>query len=256
MQLLLAQLFSGNEVESSSTVTKEKPIVMRASNRFRFSVHSPVALDLYDIVGAHTGLVPNSNATSDLMFVEEDISNSYYMEFGEGKYTGADATASTTARLTGTGYGTFTFKVENVVGDIIATTTTFADIPVVPGARATFATVDGTVNAPLVIDMDADGIVDVEVRAGEGLTIGELIGLLRGTVRTFGLSEKERAKIVRALDKFERVLQKDYKGSLETKKSELAFKNFGTLITKFQKRGLLENDEALQLFHILARMDG
>jgi len=57
----------------------------------RLALHSPVSIDIYDSEGNHTGLVYDPDSPTNAVSTEEQIPNSYYMEFGEGKYLGIPA---------------------------------------------------------------------------------------------------------------------------------------------------------------------
>lgn len=57
----------------------------------RLSLHSPVKIDLYDTSNKHTGI--STSSTPDFTLFEEQIPNSYYLEFGEGKYLGMSSSS-------------------------------------------------------------------------------------------------------------------------------------------------------------------
>lgn len=118
----------------------------------RLSLHSPVKVDVYDKDGNHLGLVGNTT--------ERQIANSYYLEFGEGKYVGFPLEEGTTINLQGTGTGTFTLNLKQYQGDTQEGTQTFTDIPVSPTTKATL--VINTLNdaKELSLDQNGDGIVD------------------------------------------------------------------------------------------------
>jgi pimeloyl-ACP methyl ester carboxylesterase len=81
-------------------------------NRLRLSIHSPVTLDAYDIKGNHTGKI--CPLDSDFCFIEENIPNSSYLEFGEGKYINLPEDQLLEIKLQGTDVGTFTNESEKV----------------------------------------------------------------------------------------------------------------------------------------------
>ncbi|MBI5004361.1 hypothetical protein HZC00_04665 [Candidatus Kaiserbacteria bacterium] len=127
-------------------------------SRLRYSLHSPLTLNLFDDQGRHTGV---STTTGQ---VEEQIPGTYYMEFGETKYIFTDA--STTAHILMEGYdtGIFTFNADQYVGDTLTASTTFKDIPT---TENTIVSLDiqsdiGTLS-PMSIDKDGDGTVDASI---------------------------------------------------------------------------------------------
>jgi hypothetical protein len=61
-------------------------------------MHSPVSLHLYDVEGNHTGIIENQGSSSDFVRFEATIPNSYYTEFGEVKYAGADGAQDITSK--------------------------------------------------------------------------------------------------------------------------------------------------------------
>jgi pimeloyl-ACP methyl ester carboxylesterase len=128
------------------------------SARLRYSLHSPLTLNLYDDQGRHTGI---STTTGE---VEEQIPGTYYMEFGEVKYIFTDA--STTARIVMDGYapGTFTFNVDQYEGDNLTASTTFKDIPTTENTIVSLdVQSDITTLSPMSIDKNGDGIVDTSI---------------------------------------------------------------------------------------------
>ncbi len=146
-------------IESTATpdfVTVTEPV--SETKHLRLSVHSPVSIDLYDDAGNHTGPAENPNPDSDLKYIEEQIPNSYYLEFGEGKYAGFDGDNPARVELHGTGAGTFTLDVDEATGDSIDETTEYKNIPVSTSTTATFTHTDeGNI---LEVDNEGDGVVD------------------------------------------------------------------------------------------------
>ncbi len=141
------------------TFIKTSSPVGDASKRLHFTLHSPLTLDLYDSAGNHTGI---STATGAL---EENIPGTRYRTFGEVKYISAPA--STTLRLVMNGYatGSFTLDMEEVSGDTVTASTTFAGIPSMTGTVASITLPDGTLasSSSLAVDENGDGITDLSL---------------------------------------------------------------------------------------------
>ena len=93
-------------------------------------LHSPVAINIFDEFGNHTGISTTTEPGSDLQFIDEEIPNSSYEEIGEGKYVHISTEDDHTILLTGTGTGTFTLDVTKTEGDEVVETYTFTDVSV------------------------------------------------------------------------------------------------------------------------------
>ncbi len=100
-----------------------------------FALTNVVAIDLYDDEGNHTGHAASSTANSPIY--DEQIPNSYYLEFGEGKYLGMPGTEAHTVKLDGLAKGTFTLKLQEQVGDVTMKEVVFEDIPVTASTTGT-----------------------------------------------------------------------------------------------------------------------
>ena len=127
-------------------------------SRLRYSLHSPLTLNLYDDLGRHTGV---STTTGE---IEEQIPGTYYTEFGDVKYLFTEA--STTAHIVMNGYaqGTFTFNVDEYQGDTRTASTTFQDIPTTASTVVTLnVQSDITTLSPMSIDKNGDGTIDAAI---------------------------------------------------------------------------------------------
>ncbi len=125
----------------------------------RLSLHSPVAIDIADKNGNKVGI--NEEAGENEISLREEIPNSYYMEFGEGKYLGVPVGNSKEyiMHLDGTAEGNFTLKLKEKT----ATTTktqTFIDVPVSASTQGTITFSDINEIGELSLDDDGDGKTD------------------------------------------------------------------------------------------------
>src|SRR3989344_1399350 len=127
-------------------------------NRFRISVHSPVTLDAYDADGNHTGKI--CPPTSDFCYLEENIPNSSYLEFGEGKYINLPEDKAKSIKLQGTDIGTFTYESEKVLPNGTSSTSSFVDIPVTTQTQAEVVLNPTTQIPQLKLDVTGDGTTD------------------------------------------------------------------------------------------------
>lgn len=138
---------------------KSNPDQLVPEGRFiRLAIHSPATLDLYDTEGSHVGIAASS--TAERTIIDTDIPNSYYLQFGEGKYLGAPLGWSTTVVVVGTGSGTFALEMSEESGDTMTAKRTFSDIPVSTTTRATLTFGSVSDVASLAVDSTGDGIVD------------------------------------------------------------------------------------------------
>lgn len=234
-------------------ISSAKPPVTNDDQRLRIGVHSPVVLHLYDSLGRHTGLAQNPDLTSDFGISEEQIPNSYYWQIGEGQYAGADGATTTVIELKGTDTGTFTLDIENIIGDVTATTTTYEDIPVTASTTARIE-VGATTATPLLLDIDGDGETDASITAG-GLTAEDLIGILKGLVKTLHLPTEKERKLIKKIEKLEKELQKEHKNERKEKhKTKRAFTELVKVVKKFEKKNLLSSEEARELINIIEQI--
>ena len=142
------------------------------------SVHSPVALDIYDNQGHHTGLTASG--------VQNQIPNSYYLPFGEGKYAGVPADTMGKVVLSGEAAGTFTLDITKG-----GAKTEFTDIPVLPVSMATF---DLSSTAPMLrVDFDGDGTTDEIISSATSSSLTTHITSLKKITALFGLPDPAKA---------------------------------------------------------------
>jgi len=159
--------------------------------------------------------------------------------------------------LVGQANGTFTFKIDEVLGDAVVASTTFADIPVIVGARVTTDVQYVSGIAVLSLDMDADGIIDAIIEPGEGISIDELLWILRGMVRSLDLADKQEKKLLKNIDKLENMLDKEFKNEKKEKmKTDKAFEKLEKLVEKLVKKGNLPEHDAQELIHIIEQIKG
>src|SRR3989344_4451071 len=133
--------------------------------RLRFTLHSPLTLNLYDDLGNHTGFSTTTNS------LEENIPGSTYLSFGEVQYISVPA--STNSHLIMDGYedGSFTFDIEETQGDTVLATTVFSGIPSFENTKVTMdIPQDGGIEgaSDLRMDVQGDGTVDVKLEPKPG----------------------------------------------------------------------------------------
>jgi len=252
---LFKNLIGGISESISDFISTTKPLVKDEDKKLRFRIHSPVSLDLYDAEGNHTGLIQNPDPDSDLQRLEQQIPNSYYLEFGETKYAGADTFATSTVVLTGLDTGTFTFEIDEVLGDEVVASSTFTNIPVLKGAIVTMDIQHIGSSTVLAIDMNGDGEVDAVVAPGSAISIQDLFSILRNLVSALELPRGQDKKIAGTIDRLERKLEKEY-GNRTGKRAVVdnAFAEVRRAFEQLEHKGLITAEELRELMHIVEQI--
>lgn len=180
-------------------VSDSEPPVDEEDKRLRVSVHSPVSILVCGETPGDDGQPLcagiESIPGSDIRKKIEDLPNSYYMEFGEGKYVGFDADEPHTITFEGTGLGTFDLTIEEVSGDTTSATLNYEDVPVIEGATAELSLQTIGDAAPLKIDMDSNGTFETVVNSGEQLTPSQLIDSLSIMISSLNLKHGDQNSI-------------------------------------------------------------
>jgi len=201
-----------NSIKSKTTdvsfVTYEEPTSSSEDKRIKLSGHSPISIDLYDTEGRHTGLIQNPNPTSDLQLVKEEIPNSYYMQFGEGKYVGFSNDGSVTAKIAGTGIGTFTLKLEEYRGGTKVSDLVYEDIPVLPTTKAELI-ISTTSQSNLIVDLDGDGAVDFTLKPSEVFDSVQYLLAMKNVIIGFDLKKNIERNLLNKIDVVIKKLQKN-----------------------------------------------
>jgi choice-of-anchor C domain-containing protein len=223
------------------------------TRRLNFSLHSPVSLDIYDAQGRHTGLAPFL-PNSDIQQIDEQIPNSYYFTFGEGKYAGVDSSVPANVSLHGLSAGSFTLDITTTQGNQTVSDISFTDVPITADTIVTVQN-QNTTTPVLNMDIDGDGVNDVVISSGDGVSTQELIGILKGTIKTLGLSQKKQQDLLKKIEKLEKALEKEFKNDHKKKqKTREVFKNIIQKIQQLEKKKLLTADESAQLREIIEQI--
>jgi hypothetical protein len=144
-------------------ISTTKPTTI--ADKITYRLHSPLALNLYDNQGNHTGISTTTNQ------LEENIPGAYYREIGDTKYIIAPADIAHHLVLQGYASGSFSLDIQKQTGDTVTASTTFSAIP---SSTSTVVTLDVPANSdivspnalsPLKIDFNGDNIVDVSMIA-------------------------------------------------------------------------------------------
>ena len=153
-----------NTTKSISDYTYLSTQTPSASNlRLRYSLHSPLTIDIYDDQGNHTGVSTTTNE------IEENIPGTYYVQFGDLKYIFTDTGALQHIVMSGYDTGTFTFDISELLGNGVVASTTFRDVPVTPQTKVTFTIFSDLSSASnLAVDENGDGTTDSSYASSTG----------------------------------------------------------------------------------------
>ena len=147
-------------------ITKTRPIYDGSSPRLHFVLHSPLTLGFKDAQGNYTG----STATTTAF----NIPGVDYERFGEVQWLSVPKSLAGQIIMRGTGSGSFALDIEEVNGNDILATTTFAAIPSATSTIATLSinpAISPTATSTLVVDYNGDGVVDSKLQAKQGAVV-------------------------------------------------------------------------------------
>jgi pimeloyl-ACP methyl ester carboxylesterase len=220
IQDLITNMLAG-ENNLPDLITMDKPTT--DVKQLLIVAHSPISIDAYDAQGNHTGLINNPDPNSDIQLVEQNIPNSFYSSFGEGKYLSVGSETSVNIVFQGLDYGSFTLDTTLFQGDDIIATSTFVDIPVTPQLKGRIIDTSSSVPA-LALDVDGDGIVDVVATSTPTFNPVLYIEIMKKTIDSFDLKKPVEKTLIKKLDQLENLIGK---GKL---------KNAGTQVRRFIKK--------------------
>lgn len=140
------------DIEFSNYEYISPTVLDSTQSRLRYTLHSPLTLDFYDEQGNHTGISTSSGQ------IEQQIPGTYYTEFGDVKYVFTDTDIPVRIIMDGYDTSTFTFAVEELVGDEVVASTTWQDMPVTPDTIV-LLDVQSDIDSlsPMSVDLDGDG---------------------------------------------------------------------------------------------------
>lgn len=196
-------------------LTSSKPI--DTSNRLRISIHSPVTLGAYDSLGNFTGKV--CPPTSDFCYVKEEIPNSSYLEFGEGKYINLPEENMQKIVLQGTDTGTFMYESAQVLPDGRSATTTFIDIPVTAQTKVE-VTLNNTQTPQLALDVNGDGVKDFTITPEQKFDPVLFLQIMRKIVESFTTSKDQKEELFEKIDDIIKLIQKGKTNEVKQKLEE------------------------------------
>ncbi len=201
---LIKSVISKTGIVFDTVLKNTKPIDTK--NRLRISIHSPVSIGSYDSLGNFTGKVCLD--TEDFCYVQEDIPNSSYLEFGEGKYINLPEENLQKAVLQGTGTGTFTYISEKVTPEGHTTTSTFTDIPVTTQTQGEVVFNTTTQLPELTLDVTGDGTIDFTLAPTSEFDPVVFLQIMKKTIESFDIRQARKTTLSKRIDGIIRSIQK------------------------------------------------
>jgi hypothetical protein len=222
LENFISSLIENQNPTYDSVLTQTQPI--DTSNRLRISIHSPVTIGAYDRSGNFTGKVCPD--TSDFCYTQEDIPNSSYLEFGEGKYLNLPENGLQRIDLQGTDTGTFTFDFQKVAPDGTSQTQSFVDIPVTTQTQAEI-TLNQTGTPQLALDVTGDGKTDFTLTPSATFDPITYLQIMRTTIDSLDLTPAKIKVFDTRVDNIIKSIQKGKidKAKLKSDKFETVLKN-------------------------------
>ena len=147
-------------------ITTTRPVYDRSDPRLHFVLHSPLTLGFQDSNGNYTG---STAATSSFNVPGVD-----YERFGEVQWLSVPKSFAGQLVMHGTDSGSFALEIEDVNGNTILATTTFAAIPSATSTVVTLTINPGvspTASSTLMVDYNGDGIIDSALQAKQGAVV-------------------------------------------------------------------------------------
>ncbi|KKT89844.1 MAG: Cell surface protein [Parcubacteria group bacterium GW2011_GWC1_45_14] len=197
-----------NKKEQVTYISTEKPKVEKEYKRLRYRLHSPVKIDIIDENGNHIGIIENNDQDSDIRRYEQEVPNSYYMEFGETKYAGAEGRIAQDVILKGEDLGTFTFEIDEVFGTGETKNTTFENIPVMEGMIAEIAISDSV--GEMEIDINGDGEKDFIIRPGEEASKETSLEILEKMIGFLDIHQTVKDRLIDKIGNARKQLEKGH----------------------------------------------
>ena len=213
------------EISFTNSAYLNTTVPIDIKNRFRISIHSPVTLDAYDVDGNHTGKI--CPPTSDFCYVEENIANSSYMEFGEGKYINLPEDQMSKIKLQGIDIGTFTYESEKVLPDGSSTISSFVDIPVTTQTQAEVTLNSNTRVPQLALDVTGDGVTDFMLAPSVTFDPITYLQIMKATINSLDLPQ---AKIKAFNKRIDNIIKSIQKGKID--KAKLKADRFKSVLEK------------------------
>ncbi len=147
---LITNIIAGSTISLPSNATQDSSICKVEGKLV--SVHSPVNLHIYDLLGNHVGRGENGA-------IDYNITGVAYEEIGENKFVFLPTSGGQTYQITldGTGSGTYSLRVSKVENNQVIETAYYSDLPVNANTQATVTLASSVANTVLQVDQNNTG---------------------------------------------------------------------------------------------------
>ena len=166
VNMLLGSILKNNSSSLPKYISTTKPTYDGSVPRLNFILHSPLTLGFTDTVGKYEG----SESTS----TSSNVPGVIYKRYGEVQWLSIPKDLAGQIVMRGTGSGSFSLDIEDVNGNDILETTTFAAVPSSTSTVATITidpNVSPTASSTLAVDYNGDNIVDSTLHAKQGAVV-------------------------------------------------------------------------------------
>jgi hypothetical protein len=252
---LLSLLIRKEGVEGIEHISEIKPEPKQDDKRIRLRVHSPLALGITDSFGNYTGVVKDEGG--NIVRIAEEIPNSYYWEIGEGKYLGLDTADTYSVGLEGTGEGTFTIEIDEVLGGTVLSSATFVSVPVYKETKAHMVLnaneleLESELKPELSIDIDGNGEDDVVLVSGDEISIADLFALLLGMISGLSLPESPNKKILKDIEALEESIEEESHKYIDKEKTQTEIDKLLKTIEWLNKDGHTSAEDTRKLENLV-----
>lgn len=189
--------------------------------------------------------------------MEEDIPNSGYYEFGEGKYINLPEDQAKSIKLQGTDIGTFTFESQKVIPSGTATTTYYIEIPVTPQTVAEITFDTTTHQSKLNVDVNGDGVTDFIVAPQADFDPVLYLQMIKKTIDSLDLSQSQKNNFDKKIDRIIPLVKKGKIDRAKTKienMSKMLVRKLAQPTPKNLKAGKLSKTDAQLLLDMLNQL--
>ncbi len=249
----LKSVISKTDIVFDSVLKNTQPTDTK--NRLRISVHSPVSIGSYDSLGNFTGKVCSD--TEDFCRIQEDIPNSSYLEFGEGKYINLPEENIQKVVLQGTGSGTFTYVSEKVTPEGQTISSSFTDIPVTTQTQGEVVLNTVTQLPELKLDVTGDGTTDFTLTPADSFDPIVFLQVMKKTIESFDIKQSRKTTLTKRIDGIIKSIQKGKisKAQLKAERfQEVLVRKTHKPIPKKPKPQKLSNADAEVLIEMLEKL--
>lgn len=248
-QTVIGSVITEEPITLTSYIKETKPVLENVEKRLLVSVHSPLTLGAYDSHGNFTGADPNNDPNLGIQFVKQDIPNSSYRQYGEGKYLTVPEGDTYSFKFNGTDSGTATIVVQSITTDTPTTTATYSNIPVTISASAELE-LDGTEEPQINLDSNGDGEVDQVIAPdGSELSLEEIIALLKEKINSLNVKDKLKKNLLKRVEQLEKKIEK------KKHKNQKILEKLEKKIDKKVEKGKIDGADAEELATLLDELE-